>query len=174
MIQLRKGDLAAADAEAILRPCGEAGDSVNAAGRRLEARAGEAVARRLEEQGDLPLGTAVLTPAGELACDFLVHVAVRSREEPPTLATVERGLVNALRRAADFGIGSLALPPLGMGVGTLDAGDAARVMAEVLRNHLGEGRPPSTLTVVVDSDYEESVLAAAFAAVGITPEPASE
>ena len=147
---------------------------MNAAGRRLEARAGEAVARRLEEQGDLPLGTAVLTPAGELACDFLVHVAVRSRDEPPTLATVERGLVNALRRAADFGIGSLALPPLGMGVGTLDAGDAARVMAQVIRSHLEEGRQPLALTLVVDSDYEESVLAAAFRALGVPLESASE
>ena len=52
---------------------------------------------------------------------------------------------------------SLALPPLGLGVGLLDAEDAARAMVEILINHLDEGQPPTVLTIVVTSEYEAEI-----------------
>jgi O-acetyl-ADP-ribose deacetylase (regulator of RNase III) len=167
MIRVVRGDLAASSQECVLRSTRVDGASITPVGRRLEAIAGTKVSERLAAQGDSPVGTALLTPAGELATSFLIHVVLQSIEEPVTAISVQRGLVNALRRAADFGIDSVALPPLGVGAGNLEAEVSARVMLEVIRNHLSEGAPPSDFEIVVESEYEESVFATVIEASSV-------
>lgn len=157
MIRVVRGDLAASSQECVLRSTRVDGASITAIGRRLEAIAGASVAERLAAQGESPVGTALLTPAGDLPVSFLIHVVLQSVEEPVTASAVQRGLVNALRRAADFGIESVALPPLGVGAGNLEVEVAARVMVEVILNHVSEGLPPSDFEIVVESEYEASV-----------------
>lgn len=119
--------------------------------------AGSTVVERLDQMGQLPVGGAFVTPGGELPASFIIHVVTASEEEPETAVTVQRALRNGLRRAAEWGMESLALPPLGLGVGLLDAEDAARAMVEILIDHLDEGQPPTALTVVVTSEYEAEV-----------------
>lgn len=165
MILVVRGDLAVAEAECVLRPVRSDGAPVTSASRRVEAGAGGGVADRMVAQGDSPVGTAFITPAGELPAAFLVHVVVQSLDEPVSAFSVQRGLLNALRRAADFGITSLALPPLGGGAGSLNAEENARVVVEVLRNHVAEGKPPLEFRIVVESEYEESVFRSLLSAV---------
>lgn len=157
MIRVVRGDLAAAGAECVLRPIRSDGAPVTTVSRRLEALAGERVAARVEAQGDSPVGTAFITPGGDLPASFLVHVVLQSVDEPPTRHAVQRCLVNALRRAADVGIASIALPPLGGGAGNLDLEETARTMVDVIGIHVADGRPPLEFQVVVESEYEESV-----------------
>lgn len=164
MIRIVRGNLAEVPAEACIRPMRADGESVSAVGQRLEAAAGPAVMARIQGQGDSPVGTAILTPSGGLPGDFLVHVVLQSAEEPATAAVIRRGLVNALRRAADFGIETVALPPLGLGAGNLEAEESAKVVVEVIRDHVSEGRPPLAFHIVVESEFEESVFASLVAA----------
>ncbi len=166
MIRVVRGDLVAAAVECILRPIRSDGEAVTALGRRLEAAAGDEVIERLAAMGESPVGTALLTPAGALRSSFLVHVVLQSVEEPVNESALRRGLVNALRRASDFGIESLALPPLGVVAGALEAEEMARVVVEVLRDHLAEGAAPTSVEIVVESEYEESIFAAAVGAAG--------
>ena len=112
---------------------------------------------RLDQLGSLPVGGAFVTPGGALGASFIIHVVTASEEEPETAVTVQRALRNGLRRAAEWGMESLALPPLGLGVGRLDAEEAARAMVELLLNHLDEGHPPMALTIVVSTDYEAEI-----------------
>lgn len=165
MIRVRVGDLTAFDGEAVLRPVRSDLDPVNALSRALFEGLGDAVRRRLETAGEIPVGGAVLTPGGELPADFVIHVATCSRDEPESSHVVQRALRNGLRRAADLGIESLALPPLGTGVGVMGLEDAARVQVEILVNHLNEGRPPLELTVLVATEYEEDVFSRMVAAL---------
>lgn len=154
MIQVKRGDLADVEVEGVIRPVRADLSPVSVASRDLAARAGSRVEEHLERLGSLPLGGAVITPAGDLACDFLIHVVVMSQDEPQTSHTVQRALQNGLRRATDWALDSLALPPLGIGVGTTEPEVAAHALAEILFNHLDEGAPPLDLTIVVTSDYE--------------------
>lgn len=158
MIRVELGDLASRAEEAILRPIRSDLAPMTPAARDLGARAGARVAARLEAAGVLPVGGAVITPAGDLAASFLIHVVTSAVDEPQSPTTVQRALKNGLRRAADWGIASLALPPLGISVGDMGAEEGAQVLAEILVDHLGEGQPPLELVVVVGSAYEEQVL----------------
>lgn len=154
MIEVRRGELADVEVEAVVRPVRADLRPVSVASRDLAARAGPRVQEHLERLGSLPLGGAVITPAGDLTCDFLIHVVVMSEDEPQTAHTVQRALQNGLRRATDWALDSLALPPLGIGAGTTEPEVAARALAEILFNHLDEGAMPLDLTIVVTSDYE--------------------
>jgi len=99
----------------------------------------------------------MMTTAGNLPADFIIHVVVMSEDEPQSTVTVQKALRNGLRRASDWALESLALPPLGIGVGTIEADASARALLKILFNHLDEGQPPLALTVVVGSGYESGL-----------------
>ena len=52
---------------------------------------------------------------------------------------------------------TIALPPFGIGVGNLDVEDSAEVIAEVIRRHRQAAKYPSTITVVVETEFEREV-----------------
>ena len=157
MIRVVVGDLASQVADALLRPIRSDLAPVSAASRDIGLAAGEELEERMERIGTLPIGGAVLTPSGRLAASYLIHVVVMSEEEPQTSLSVQRALRNGLRRATDWGLASLALPPLGLTVGTTEPEEAARALVEILFNHLDEGAAPFDLTIVVASDFEASL-----------------
>lgn len=163
MIEVQVGELATAVAGAIVRPVASDFSPVTPAMRRFDEAAGPAVADQCARLGELPLGSAVITAAGDLATDFVVHVAVRSATENPSAAVVRRGLLNALRRLSDWEIETVALTPLGTGAGNLDAEEAAAVMVPVIVEHLREAGRPMRLIIRVDNPYQETAFRAALA-----------
>jgi O-acetyl-ADP-ribose deacetylase len=157
VIQVIRGELASSTAEAVLRPVSAEWTAVTPATRRLELAAGVELEKQCRELGELPLGSAVITRAGDLPAQFMIHVVVRSLEEPVTLGVVRRALDNGLRRVAEWGIDRLATAPLGTGAGNLDADDVASIMIPALAGRIREGGPPREVEIYVDSDYEKDV-----------------
>lgn len=157
MIEVRRGDLADVLTGAVLRPISSEGDPVTPMGRRLEVAAGSDLGSRLDWIGELPVGGAVITPGGNLSAAFVIHVVVQSAVESVSAVGVERALVNGVRRAAEWGVDEVALPPVGLGPGNLDPEEAARIAVKVIRDHLATGEPPSTFTIVVENDFEEQL-----------------
>lgn len=154
MIRITRGELATADAAAVLRPVAAEWEPVTPAMRRLELAAGPELQQHCARLGELPVGSAVITPAGAITARFMVHVIVRSIEEPVSEPIVHRALRNGLRRLQEWGIDSVAMPPIGTGAGNLDAEDVARVMIETCYDHLAVADHPTTIEIVVDNDYE--------------------
>ena len=157
MISVVIGELAAQEAEGLLRPIRSDLAPLTAGARDVLVGAGPKVEERLRQMGALPIGGAFITSAGELTASFLIHVVTASEEEPESALSVQRALRNGLRRAVEWELKSLALPPLGMGVGHMDIEDSARAMVEILVDHLDEGHPPLDLSIVVAGEYEASV-----------------
>ena len=80
MIEVRLADLAEVQVGAVMRPVSSDFSPVTPAMRRLDQAAGPAVEAQCARMGDLPVGSAVITPGGGLPADFIVHIAVRSPE----------------------------------------------------------------------------------------------
>lgn len=165
MIRVVMGGLADFQGEAVLRTVRADLDPGSALSRAVMDRAGPQVQARLETGGEIPVGGAVLTPGGDLPADYIIHVVTCSRDEPETSVTVQRALRNGLRRAADWEVASLALPPMGLGVGVMEPEEAARVQVEILVDHLNEGTPPREIVLRVANAYEEDVFVRAVAAL---------
>lgn len=157
MIRIVHGDLAGAGIDAVLRPVTAEWTAVTHAMRRLEMAAGEGPAEQCRRLGELPVGSAVITPAGDLPAQFLVHAVVRSLDEPVTGSGVRRALQNGLRRLAEWDIRRVAMAPLGTGAGNLDAEEAASIMIPVLLEQMREHGTPSEVLIYVDSEYEKDV-----------------
>src|SRR5688500_10844558 len=126
--------------------------------RRLEIVTGDAPTKQCEALGELPVGSAVITPAGDLNAQFMIHVVVRSYGEQVSEAGILRGLQNGLRRAEEWGIRRIGMPPLGTGAGNLDPDDSAAIMIPVLLEHIRSERSSvREIEIYVDSDYERDV-----------------
>jgi O-acetyl-ADP-ribose deacetylase (regulator of RNase III) len=172
MIRVVSTDPETLETEGILRPTTAALDGSSLASRRLESAAGPRLLERLQQTDDLPSGAAIITPAGDLDCSFLIHAVVQTPEEPVGDATVRRALVNGLRRAQEWGLTSLGLLPFGIGAGNLDAEASAGITAEVLQEHLSIVDTLEEIVIAVSSEYERQAfqtrLARAFGADGVT------
>lgn len=157
MIAVRIGRLEESTAQALLRPVRWDLEPVTPGGRRVGLAAGQALAERLAQMGDFSVGGAVVTPGGDLANEFIIHVVIESLEEPVTETGVRRALTNGLRQACAWGVESVALPPLGTGAGNLEAESAARVLVAALEAFVDTGDILREATIVVANEYEKSL-----------------
>jgi O-acetyl-ADP-ribose deacetylase (regulator of RNase III) len=137
VIEILEVELADVSAAAVLRPVSGDWSAVSPATRRLELAAGTEWADRCRALGDLPVGSAVITDAGGLGAEFVIHVAIRSPEESVNARSVRRGVTNGLRRAEEWGITEVALPLMGTGPGNLEPDTACEAMDEALRSFAG-------------------------------------
>lgn len=143
ILRLIKGDITALDVDAIVfyaRPDLKLGSGF---GNAIAVRGGPKVQEALNGMGPLPTGEAVVTEAGNLKARYIVH-AVGPRFQEEDLASKLRATVlNALRRADEKGVKTIALPAMGTGFYGVPLPLCARVMLdaihEVLKGDTGLG-----------------------------------
>lgn len=158
VIDVRVDDLAFYEGEAIARPVNAMLGATTPVMRRLERAAGPAYADTVRVSQPMPVGSAVVTNAGDLPVELLIHGVVSSDDEPVTRATVRLALMSAMQRAVAFQIRALAIAPFGLGAGNLDIEDSAEVMVDVLTEHMRRSPYPAAVTIVVETPLEEQVL----------------
>ena len=156
-LEVRVDDLAFYEGDALIRPVTAALGATTALLRRLEVAAGPELASQLRLGEPLAVGSAIVTGAGRLSTDMLVHAVIASDTEPVSAASVRRALLSALQRAEAWALGRVALPPFGLGPGNLEIEESARIMIEVIAGHLRRGAPFPTLITLVAENEEEAV-----------------
>jgi O-acetyl-ADP-ribose deacetylase (regulator of RNase III) len=157
-IEVRVDDLAFYAGEAIARPVNAMLGATTPVMRRLERAAGASFSDKVRVSQPMPVGSAVVTNAGDLQVELLIHGVVSSDDEPVTRATVRLALMSAMQRAVAFQIRELAIAPFGLGAGNLDIEDSAEVMVEVLAEHLRRSTYPSSVIIIAETPLEEQVL----------------
>lgn len=157
-IDVRVDDLAFYEGEAIARPVNAMLGATTPVMRRLERAAGAAFAETARPNEPMPVGSAVVTNAGDLQVELLIHGVVSSNDEPVSRDTVRLALMSALQRAVAFQIRELAIAPFGLGAGNLDIEDSADVMVDVLVTHMKRAQYPSTVLIFAETELEEQVL----------------
>jgi O-acetyl-ADP-ribose deacetylase (regulator of RNase III) len=157
MISVRVGRLEETETEGLLRPVRSDLSGISGASRRVDSGVGEKVRARMDGMGELPVGGAVVTPGGNLRVAFVIHAVLESPEESISTFGVQRALVNGLRRAREWEMASLSLPPFGLSAGALEPEEVAGMVVEVLLDHVREGGPPAELVIVVETTYEEEL-----------------
>ena len=130
--------------------------------RRLELAAGTQLYNQIRLQEPLPVGAAIVTSAGELPAELLVHAVVMSRTEPVSADSVRRALTSALQRVESWRIKNVAIAPFGLGAGNLEIDESARIMLSVISAHLGGAQFPEEVTLIAETPDEERALSAAL------------
>jgi len=136
------GDVFSADAEAIVIPANRRGMMVAGIAGHVRLRAGFQIERDLMQQAPLTLGTSVATGSGELAqggVRMLLHAVVFDDLGGSTrLDIVEKAMASALESADRHRVRSIAVPPIGSGVGTgrLSQDDVYAAIVDAIAAHI--------------------------------------
>jgi len=136
LIHLEKGDLIMMDIEAIVFYAQHDLVLGSGFGNSIAVRGGPSIQEELKAYGTLSTGDAVITSAGELKSDFIIHaVGPRFKE-----SDIERKLIltmqNVLRVAEENKIREIGFPPMGTGFYGIPLELSARVMYKVISDHL--------------------------------------
>lgn len=129
-IEIVEADITTLDVDAV----------VNAANNRLWMGAGVAgaikrvggaeIEREAMAQGPIPIGEAVVTSGGNLIAKYVIHAAAMGENLVTDVDKIRAATTNALKRARENNITSIAFPALGTGVGGFAPGLAAHTMIE--------------------------------------------
>ena len=158
MIQVVVDDLAFVSADAIVRPADEILNPVSAETSRLDRQAGERFALLRRVSTPLDAGAAVVTGGGDLAAPFVLHVVIRDSQRRTDRDIVRRALLSAWQRAADWGLGTIAAPLVGVGAGQLSLEEAAGLLAETFPAQ--SGGDPTELRIVVEREDDRALVEA--------------
>jgi O-acetyl-ADP-ribose deacetylase (regulator of RNase III) len=163
VIRVVVDDLAFLASDAIVRPATDRLDPTTPAVRRLETVGGTEFVSRLRVQKELAVGAAVVTAGGGgLPAEFVIHAVIQSDTEPVTRGGVARAWQSVLEQAQAWEFASLTVPPIGIGAGNLSVEDAAAIMVQVLKAHLGSASFPANVSFVVETPADREAFEAAL------------
>ncbi|MCL5266026.1 MAG: macro domain-containing protein [Chloroflexi bacterium] len=112
----------------------------------IKRAGGQEIEDEAVKKGPIPVGEAVVTHAGRLKAEYVIHAAVMGLDLTTDAHKIRAATVNSLRRAEELGLKSIAFPALGTGVGGFPLDEAAEIMIGAVRDHLS--RPTSLEEVV--------------------------
>lgn len=101
----------------------------------LKSRGGVEIEREAMAQGPVEPGACVLTGGGRLPARHVIHAAVMGQDLQTSAAIIERATTAALALADARGLGSIAFPAFGTGVGGFPLDDCARVMLDAVQRY---------------------------------------
>lgn len=153
-VELVRGDITQLDVEAFVYDITEDGKLGTGLGSAIQQRGGVAIQKQLDAIGGVATGDAVVTEAGLLPADWIIHAnGPKFREEHEDLK-LQRATSSALARAEEKGIRRLAIPPIGTGIYQVPLDLCARVMVETIANHLSNGSKIEKVLLVAPDPRE--------------------
>lgn len=157
-LEVRVDDLAFFEGDAIARPVTAQLAAITPVIRRLELAAGPRLVQQLRVQEPLPVGSAIVTGAGDLPVELMIHGVVQSETEAVTTAGVRRALRSAFQRMVDWQLNVVGMAPFGLGAGNLDPEESALAIADVVSEVARAGTAfPKALTIVSESADEAEI-----------------
>jgi O-acetyl-ADP-ribose deacetylase (regulator of RNase III) len=119
----------------------------------IAARGGGVIQEECDEilrrDGPLRVGGAAITGAGSLQARYVIHAAAMG-DLPVSPESIRDATRSALELAQEHGVRSLAFPILGTGVGGFPFSEAARIMAQEIKDFIS---PDSALETIVFYGY---------------------
>jgi len=154
ILKVEKGDLTALDIETIVfyaQPDLKLGAGF---GNAISVRGGPSIQEELKSLGSISVGEAVITGAGELKSEFIIHAAGPRFQEPDTEEKLYKTVQSVLNLAEEKGIKRIAFPPMGTGFYGIPLDVSANVMLSAIRNHLSRNSNISEVLICVMDNRE--------------------
>jgi len=125
-VTLQQGNIAECNTEAVVNAANSElwmGSGVAGA---LRKAGGSVIEQEAVRHGPVAVGASVITTAGTLPAQWVIHAAAMAAGRPASAESVQAATASALALAAQHKIQSIALPALGTGVGNVSLTDCAR------------------------------------------------
>ena len=105
-------------------------------GSAINLRGGPSVRGELEKLGPLKVTEAVVTSAGDMKADYIIHAAGPKFQEEDTEGKLRAVIENVLGLADEKGIKSIAFPPMGAGFYGVPLDVSARITVESIAEYI--------------------------------------
>ena len=135
-IELWNGDICDLEVDVIVNAASTALWMSTGVGGALKRRGGDAIEFAAVRQGPVPIGSAIVTTAGSLAAEAVVHAVSLDTSRRTSAPAIAQAVRSALDRVRELGATSVAFPALGTGVGGYPLDEAAHVTVVAVRESL--------------------------------------
>jgi len=136
VIHLEKGDLTMMDIEAIVFYAQHDLVLGSGFGNAIAVRGGSSIQEELKTYGTLSTGEVVITSAGELKSNYIIHAVGPRFQETDIEGKLKTTMHNILKLAEEKQIREICFPPMGTGFYGIPLKLSASVMFDVLKEHL--------------------------------------
>jgi O-acetyl-ADP-ribose deacetylase (regulator of RNase III) len=135
-IELWNGDICDLEVDALVNAANLSLWMSTGVGGAIKRAGGDTIEFAAVHQAPVPIGGAIVTPAGMLPVRFVIHAVSLDRERRTSAAVIEMAVRSAMARARDLGVTSMAFPALGTGVGGFPLEEGARITVQTVREEL--------------------------------------
>jgi len=127
----------------------------------IAVRGGASIQKELEELAPVATGEAVVSEAGKLKANYIIHAVGPRFQEEETEAKMRMTVESSLRCAEEKAVERLAFPAMGAGYYGVPPDLSAKVMLDVLKKHLnGNSSLKEVVICVLDTPQYKSFEAA--------------
>ncbi len=98
----------------------------------IKSKGGTSIEREAVAKGPIEIGEAIHTSAGALKAKYVIHAAVMGDDRRTDAEKIYKATRSALLLAEQLGLGKVALPALGTGVGGFPYKESARAMLKAI------------------------------------------
>ena len=123
-------------------------------GAAIQQRGGIVIQKELDEIGSCPTGEAVVTEAGILKADWIIHANGPKFREEDEEGKLRKTVQSALARAEEKGVKRLAFSPMGTGLYQVPLDLCSRVMVETITEHLANGSTIQEVLIAAPDNRE--------------------
>jgi O-acetyl-ADP-ribose deacetylase (regulator of RNase III) len=135
-IELWNGDICDLEVDAIVNAANLSLWMSTGVGGAIKRAGGDAIEFAAVRQAPVPLGGAIVTPAGKLAARAVIHAVSLDRDRRTNGTIIDTAVRSSLARAREINATSIAFPALGTGVGGFPLEEAALVTVRAVREEL--------------------------------------
>ncbi len=149
MIKVIKGDITELPVDAVVNAANNRLRMVAGVAGAIKSKGGVSIEEEAVAKGPIPIGEAIITGAGSLKVGHVIHAVAVGEDFSTDADKVQAATRNALLRAEELGLRSVAFPAIGTGVGGLGFDVASRVMVCEARRHLARGSVLEEIVFVI-------------------------
>jgi O-acetyl-ADP-ribose deacetylase (regulator of RNase III) len=153
-LRLVRGDITDMEVDAFVFDITEDVKLGSGFGGAIQQRGGIAIQKALNEIGACPTGEAVVTEAGLLKADWIIHANGPKFREEDEEGKLERTVRSAMARAEEKGVKRLAFPPIGTGLYQVPLDLCTRVMVNTITERLANGSSLEEVLIVAPDKRE--------------------
>ena len=161
-LRMVRGDITEVEVDAFVFDITEDAKLGSGFGGAIQQRGGIVIQKELDEIGSVPTGDAVVTQAGILNAEYIIHVNGPKFREEDEKGKLERSVKSVLARAEEKGMKQVAFPPIGTGMYQVPMDLCANVMVDTISSHLANGSGLEEVLIVVQDPREITPFEAKF------------
>ncbi|MFC2131846.1 macro domain-containing protein, partial [Bacteroidota bacterium] len=131
-------------------------------GNAISTRGGPSIKKELDEIGSANLTESVVTAAGSLKAEFIIHAVGPAFQEEDIETKLRKTIENALKTISDKGIKKVGFPLMGIGFYGIAPDASINILLESIKSFVSQNNSIEEITICANDNREFRMLSSKF------------